>query len=371
MRIAMVSPYDLSAHGGVQGQVLGLSAAMRDLGHEVVVVAPGRRGTSEDGGTVRVGRSVGVRANGSVAPESISPGAAFRAARIVRTRDIDVVHLHEPLAPAINYGCLIAARQPMVGTFHRNGTTALYQLFGPLARWAAGRLAVRCAVSESARDNAASSLGGDYVVLFNGIDVDAFSTDMPTPTAAPTALFLGRHEPRKGLEVLLEAWESVAPPAVLWIGGVGPATAELRRRYPPSTTRHWLGAISDEEKVARMAGANVFCAPSIGGESFGIVLLEAMAAGCAIVTSDIEGYRDAAAGHARLVKPADPAALAEALEGALSDAAAGRGLSSPEAAASARQWADRWSMAKLAGQYLEIYERVLAERRGPAASGQG
>ena len=371
MRIAMVSPYDLSAHGGVQGQVLGLSAAMRDLGHEVLVVAPGRRGASEDGRTVRVGRSVGVRANGSVAPESISPAAAYRAARIVRNPDIDVIHLHEPLAPVINYGCLLAARQPMVGTFHRNGASVLYRLFGPLARWALGRLAVRCAVSESARDNVASSLGGDYVVLFNGIDVDAFSTDTPTPTTAPTVLFVGRHEPRKGLAVLLEAWESVAQPAVLWIAGDGPATAELRRRYPPSKTLQWLGAITDEQKVARMAGADVFCAPSIGGESFGIVLLEAMAAGCAIVASDIEGYRDASFGHARLVKPADAAALASALDGALSDAAAGRGLSSDEALASARQWADQWSMAKLAGLYLEIYERVLADRRGTPAQGRG
>ena len=369
MRIAMVSPYDLSVPGGVQGQVSGLSEALRDLGHEVVVVAPGKGAVGDGGRTVLVGRAVGVRANGSVAPVSISPGAAARAARVVRRPGIDVVHLHEPLAPVLNYGCLLAARQPIVGTFHRNGPSALYRVLGPLARWAVGRLAVRCAVSEAARDNAASSLGGDYEVLFNGIDVERFATDAPTPTTAPTVLFVGRHEPRKGLAVLLEAFESLRRPAVLWVAGEGPATAELRRRHPASARLQWLGAISDDQKVARMVGADVFCAPSLGGESFGMVLLEAMAAGCALGASDIDGYRVASGGHALLVAPGDPAALASGLDQALSDAAAGRGLASPEALAAARRHADRWSMSKLARRYVEIYERVLAGPRGDGPTG--
>jgi phosphatidylinositol alpha-mannosyltransferase len=365
----MVSPYDLSVYGGVQGQVSGLSAALRKLGHDVVVVAPGT-GAGDGGRTVLVGRAVGVRANGSVAPVAISPAAAYRAARVVRDPGIDVVHLHEPLAPVLNYGCLVAARQPIVGTFHRNGKSALYRALGPAARWAVKRLAARCAVSEAARDNVAS-LGVDFEVLFNGIDVDRFATDTPTPTTAPTVLFVGRHEPRKGLAVLLEAFESVTPPAALWIAGEGPATAELRRRYPPSTTLQWLGAITDDQRAARMAGADVFCAPSLGGESFGMVLLEAMAAGCALVASDIDGYRAAALDHALLVPPGDPVALSSALDDALSDAVAGRGLSSDAALGSARRRADEWSMARLAGRYVEIYERVLAGRGNRAAQGQG
>jgi phosphatidylinositol alpha-mannosyltransferase len=370
MRIAMVSPYDLSVPGGVQGQVTGLRDALRGLGHEVVVVAPGRRSPGDGGDTVVVGRAVGVRANGSVAPVAIWPTAAARAARAIRHANVDVVHLHEPLAPVVNYGCLLAARQPMVGTFHRNGSSALYRVLGPLAGWALGRLAARCAVSESARDNAASSLGGDYEVLFNGIDVDRFRTDAPTPTTAPTVLFLGRHEPRKGLAFLLRAFEAVTPPAVLWVAGEGPATAELQRRHPPSATVQWLGAITEEEKVARMAGADVFCAPSLGGESFGMVLLEAMAAGCALVASDIDGYRTAADGQARLVPPGDAAALARALDEALADASAGRGLSSPEARESARARAEQWSMGRLAARYVEIYERVLAGAPGRDAPGR-
>jgi phosphatidylinositol alpha-mannosyltransferase len=362
MRIAMVSPYDLSVPGGAQGQVRGLSVALRDLGHDVIIVAPGTESGPHDDRTVLVGRAVGVKANGSIAPVSLSPAAAVRAARVVRNPNIDVVHLHEPLAPAINYGCLLAARQPMVGTFHRNGHSPLYRVLGPAARWALGRLAVRCAVSEAARDNAAMSLGGEYVVLFNGIDVEAFETDTPTPTTAPTILFVGRHEPRKGLAVLLEAFSSVDQPAVLWVAGEGPATAELRRQYPPSETVRWLGAISDDQKVARMAGADVFCAPSLGGESFGLVLLEAMAAGCALVASDIDGYRSASAGHALLVAPGDSEALAFGLNAALRDAAARRGLSSPTALDSARQRAQQWSMANLAGRYVEIYERIVARQ---------
>lgn len=364
MRIAMVSPYDLSVPGGAQGQVRGLSVALRHLGHEVTVVSPGTEGTPHDDGTVLVGRARGLRANGSVAPVSVSPVAAVRAARLVRKSEFDVVHLHEPLAPVINYGCLLAARQPLVGTFHRNGKSPLYRVLGPAARWAVGRLEVRCAVSEAARDSARAALGGEYEVLFNGIDVEAFETDTRTPTTAPTVLFLGRHERRKGLAILLEAFASVDQPAVLWIAGEGPATAELRRHYPPSATVQWLGVISEEQKVARMAGADVFCAPSLGGESFGMVLLEAMAAGCALVASDIEGYRTASAGHALLVPPGDSQALAAGLNAALSDAAAQSGLSSPASLVSARQRAEHWSMANLAGRYVQIYERIVADATG-------
>jgi len=353
----MVSPYDLAVPGGVQGQVVGLSAALRNRGHQVVVVAPGAPGARD--GLVGVGRAVGVAANGSVAPVAISPAAAFRAGRAVREGGFDVVHLHEPLAPAINYGCLLAARAPIVGTFHRNGASPLYRALRPGVRWVMGRLAARCAVSEAARDNVAAFCDGDFEVLFNGVDVERYATDAPTRAEEPTVLFVGRHEPRKGLGVLLDAIASMERPPVLWVAGAGPATAELQARYPGSPRLVWLGTIHEEEKVARLAGASVFCAPSTGGESFGVVLLEAMAAGCSVVASDIDGYRQAAGGHARLVTPNDPGALASALGVALLDAASGRGASSPEALATARRHAERWSMVELARRYEDIYRRVL------------
>jgi phosphatidylinositol alpha-mannosyltransferase len=176
-------------------------------------------------------------------------------------------------------------------------------------------------------------------------------------------LFVGRHEPRKGLAVLLDAFARLEPPAVLWVAGEGPQTEALRRTHPESEQIRWLGAISEDEKVARMAGADVLCAPSTGGESFGMVLLEAMAAGSALVVSDIDGYRSAARGLARLVPPGDPEALAGALRETLADAAKGRGLSAPEARAAALARAEEWSMGALAARYVEIYDRVVAERR--------
>jgi phosphatidylinositol alpha-mannosyltransferase len=368
MRIAMVSPYDLAVPGGVQGQVIGLSAALRDRGHEVVVLAPVGAGNAGADGVVSVGRSMGVRANGSVAPISISPLAAVRAARAVRRAQVDVVHLHEPLAPVANYGALIAARQPIVGTFHRNGSSVLYRAMAPGVRWVLGRLSARCAVSEAARDNVQGAPGADFEVLFNGIDIERFNSDAPTPTTGPTILFVGRHEPRKGLAILLQAFASLEGQAVLWVAGEGPATAELRRRFPASEQLKWLGPISEAEKVRRMAGADVCCVPSLGGESFGLVLLEAMAARCALVASDIDGYRISAGDHALSVAPGDADALGRALAEMVADVPQRRGRSSPAALEAARRHAERWSMSSLAGRYVEIYERVLADANGPGES---
>jgi phosphatidylinositol alpha-mannosyltransferase len=358
----MVSPYDLEVPGGVQGQVEGLAGALGQLGHDVVVLAPGSPIGERPGGVLAMGRAVGLRANGSVAPVTISPAAAARAARAVRRSGADVVHLHEPLAPAINYGCLLAARQPLVGTLHRSGASRLYRTLAPVARAALGRLAACCAVSRAAWDNVAGLVRGDVEVLFNGIDVDRYSTAVPWPRTGPTVCFVGRHERRKGLGVLLDAFAALEPTSTLWIAGAGPQTPELQRRLPPSDRVHWLGTIDEEEKAARMAGADVLCAPALGGESFGMVLLEGMAAGVAVVASDIDGYREAAAGHARLVPPGDPTALAEALRIALADASAHEGGSSRAALDAARGHAGAWSMATLAARYVEIYDRVLRAR---------
>ncbi len=164
MRVALLCPYSLSRPGGVQGQVLGLARALGALGHEALVLAP-TDGPVEIRGlappdVVSLGRSVPVRANGSVAPVSLDPVAAGRAVWRLRTSAVDVVHLHEPLAPGAGYACLVLCPQPRVGTFHRAGASTAYRLLGPLARWAADRLDVRCAVSPEARATAAEALGG-------------------------------------------------------------------------------------------------------------------------------------------------------------------------------------------------------------------
>jgi phosphatidylinositol alpha-mannosyltransferase len=313
-----------------------------------------------------LGRSLPVPANGSVAPVSLSPVGAVRAVRAMGRAGVEVVHLHEPLAPGAGYACLVAGRHPKIGTFHRAGASTAYRALAPLARWAAGRLDVRCAVSPEARTTAVDALGGHYDVVGNGVELDRFTSVAPWPTDGPTILFVGRHERRKGLGVLLDAFARVAetePTATLWVVGQGPETDALRARTPPGSRVRWLGRVDDDELASRLAGAHVFCAPSLGGESFGVVLLEAMAARTAVVASDIPGYAYVTGGHARLVAPGDAGALAASLVGAVADASTGGGLSSPAALERAFEHASTWSMARVAERYLDIYEAALSLKR--------
>ncbi len=363
LRVAMVCPYDLSRPGGVQGQALGLARSLRNIGHEVVVVAPDDRpGGWATGHVYAAWRSWGIRSNGSVAPVSVSPLAARRAVAAVREWRADVVHLHEPLAPGLGYGFLLSAGWPTVATFHRSGVPRAAALAAPVARWACERIDVRFAVSEVARQSAAALCGGDYEVLFNGVDLDRFARARPVASDIPAVLFLGRHEHRKGLAVLLDAFASGDVPAVLWVASQGPETGELRARFPESERVHWLGVVSDQEVADRLAGASVLCAPALGGESFGMVLLEAMAARCAVVASDIPGYREAAAGHATLVPPGDARALGAALRAVLA-APDDRGALDAAAAHAAG-----WSMDLLARRYADAYAgaRAGAGRRHSA-----
>ncbi len=369
MRVALVCPYSLSRPGGVQGQVLGLARALEAIGHDALVLAPADGpivvpGLASD--VVVLGRSLPVPANGSVAPLSVGPVAAGRALRRIRRADVDVVHLHEPLAPGAGYACLVGCPQPRIGTFHRAGASTAYRLLGPVARWAAGRLDVRCAVSPEAMATAAAALGGTYEIVGNGVELDRFAQAEPWPTDGPTVLFVGRHERRKGLGVLLEAFDMIAARdadgATLWVVGQGPETAVLRERTPTGARVEWLGRVDDDELASRLRGAHVLCAPSLGGESFGMVLLEAMAARTAVVASDIAGYRFVAGGHALLVPPADASALAGALAAALADVTGGTGPSAPVALDLAFAHASTWSMARLAQRYVGIYDATLSLR---------
>ena len=371
MRVALVCPYSLSRPGGVQGQVLGLARALGSLGHEALVLAPADGPVEAEGLSpgqlMTLGRSLPVRANGSVAPISLDPVAAGRAVRRLRRDAVEVVHLHEPLAPGAGYGCLMVCPPPLIGTFHRSGASTGYRLLGPLARWAAGRLDVRCAVSPLAESTAAEALGGHYEIVGNGVELDRVAGRQPWPTAGPTVLFVGRHERRKGLGVLLEAFgrlrsEESVPAATLWVVGDGPETDALRARTAADPRVVWLGRVDDDELAARRCGAHVVCAPSLGGESFGMVLLEAMAARAAVVASDIPGYAFVAGSHARLVAPGDVAGWSEALSRALAEAARGTGMSAPDALERAYEHAARWSMGRLAERYVGIYQEALARR---------
>jgi phosphatidylinositol alpha-mannosyltransferase len=364
LRVALVCPYSLSRPGGVQGQVMGLSRELTGRGHQVTVFAPldDLADAPLDIDLVVSGSSVSVPSNGSRAPVSLSPRAVARAVRALRRGHFDVVHVHEPFAPGLPYGLLLAPGiPPLVATFHRSGDSVFYSLLGPVAKLAARRFAVRCAVSEAARQTAAGAIGGDYHVLFNGVEVDRFRRAEPWPKTGPTVLFLGRHEERKGLRVLLEAFATLQKEGgpALWIAGDGPETEGLQEQFPESPAVRWLGILSEEEKLSRLAAADVLCAPSLGGESFGMVLLEAMAAGTLVVASDIDGYRAAVGTAGVLVPPGDPLALAGALEAALAvpDGGTVTGGDDPRAArrASASSRAEDWSMNHLAERYEKLY----------------
>ncbi|MDP8993218.1 MAG: glycosyltransferase family 4 protein [Actinomycetota bacterium] len=358
MRVALVCPYSLTKPGGVQGQVLGQARALRRQGHDARVLAP-CDGPVPDDGVTALGRSIPLSANGSVAPLALDPATSVRTVRALRGGDFDVVHLHEPMCPGPTLAGLVFDHRPLVGTFHRAGPSAAYAALRPAVTVLARRLALRCAVSPEARATAERAMGGDYEVVFNGVEVERFTGVEPWPSSGPTVFFVGRHEPRKGLEVLLEARGDLPAETRVWVAGAGPQTAILKQRTAGDARVEWLGAVDDLEVASRLRGADVICAPSLHGESFGVVLLEAMAAGTPVVASDLPGYRSVAlpGRHALLVPPGDPPALAAAICRVLGDA----GLAS-QLAAAGRERAGEMSMGQLAERYLSLYEKVLAQR---------
>lgn len=356
VRVGLVSPYSLSLPGGVQGQVLGLARALRSQGHHVRVLGP-CDGAPPEVGITPLGRSVPTAANGSMAPVAPDPSNALRTISALRDEHFDVLHLHEPIAPGCTVTTLVCAGAPMVGTFHAAGTSAAYRWLAPLTCWLAGRLTIRCAVSEDARHLAARHLGGEYVLLYNAIDVARFTKATPWATEGPTVLFLSRHEQRKGLDVLIAALRRLPPHVRVWVASDGPDTARLKEATAGDRRVEWLGRIDEEEKVRRLRAADVLCAPSLRGESFGMILLEAMAAETPIVASDLPGYRKVIGGAepgALLVRPGDAAALGAALRRVLEDAE----LAACLAAAGAERAAE-FSMDSLAERYVELYRSAI------------
>jgi phosphatidylinositol alpha-mannosyltransferase len=359
MRIGMLCPYSLTVPGGVQTQVLGLARALRHKGHAVRVLAP-CDGPPPDAGVTPLGVSLPTAANGSIAPVAPDPSAQLRTIRAMRDEAFDVVHLHEPLAPGPTTTALLTRPAPLLGTFHMAGRSLAYEMMPRVVRYLAGRLDDRVAVSEDAAEMARTSLGGHYDLTFNAVEVRRYDESPAHPTTAPTILFVGRHEERKGLRVLLEAVALLPPDVRVWIAGEGPETETLKAAHAGDPRLEWLGSVSEGEKIARLKGADVFCAPSLHGESFGVVLLEGMAAGTPVVASDIPGYANAArqGSDALLFAPGDHRALADALRVALGDADRRAAL-----VTSGRERAIEFSMATLADHYLARYERLVDRTR--------
>ena len=356
MRVAILCPYSLSVPGGVQGQVLGLARSLRGIGVATRVIGP-TDGPPPEPGVVTVGPSVRMDANGSVAPMNVGPVASERTLEAIRTFEPDVLHLHEPFVPGPTAAALVGSTLPKVGTFHAasEGDHATYRRLRKVAQRAARELTIRTAVSADARALAEQYLGGSYVVLPNGVDVARFREAEPAPSDRPAVLFVGRHEPRKGLDLLLDAWDDLDRDAVLWVVGDGPETPALRALGVDRV--EWLGRVTDAELARRLRGATVFCAPALGQESFGVVLLEAMAAGAAVVASAIPGYGNVATDgvDALMPPPGDVGALRDALRRVLDDDALRGGL-----VRAGREHAAAFSLDRLAERFVGVYETAIA-----------
>ena len=357
LRIGMVSPYSLTIPGGVQQQVMGLARSLRAKGHEVRVLGP-CDGPPPDPFVTPLGNSLPTAINGSVAPLAPDASAALRTIRALNDEAFDVLHLHEPLVPGPSLTALFVKMAPVVATFHSAGDSAAYKTFARQLTRVAQKIDIRVAVSKDAVELAHRYIGGEYEVLFNGIDLASSQRSVDASAQRENAIFyVGRHEPRKGLDVLLEAFSKMPDDVAMWVASDGPQTAELKLRFGGDRRIEWLGRIDDDEKFDRLRRAAVFCAPSLRGESFGVVLLEAMAAGTPVVASNLDGYRNVATDgvNALLVEPGDAHALASALAKVMADPRlAGRLIEA------GRTHAQDFSMDTLADRYVDLYQRAMS-----------
>ncbi len=240
MRVGLVCPYSLSLPGGVQAQVLGLARVLRRLGHEARVLAP-CDGPPPELFVTPLGNSMPTAANGSMAPLAPDFPASLRTIRALRDEEFDIVHVHEPLAPGPALTALLMHSAPTVATFHAAGDSGSYKWLNVALSRFADRIDIRCAVSEDARDLAQRYLGGRYEVVYNGVEVDRWRLAAPLKPDGPTMFFCGRHEPRKGLDVLLAAMATLPPSTRCWVAGSGPDTARLKARYAGDPRIEWLG----------------------------------------------------------------------------------------------------------------------------------
>jgi phosphatidyl-myo-inositol alpha-mannosyltransferase len=376
MRIGMVCPYSFDVPGGVQAHVLQLAEVMRGYGHDVSVLAPSSPDVTLPDYVVSGGKAVPIPYNGSVARLRFGPATHRMVKKWLAAGDFDVLHLHEPNAPSLSMLALQAAEGPIVATFHTSTTKSLtLSVFQGILRPYHEKIVGRIAVSDLARRWQMEALGSDAVEIPNGVDVGAFAAAPLLdgyPRPGRTVLFLGRYdEPRKGMSVLLAALPAlVAAHPDVEVLVVGRGDEEQLREQAGEHAHHLrlLGLVDDEVKASAMRSADVYCAPNVGGESFGIVLVEAMAAGTAVVAADLDAFRrvlqDGSAG--RLVPVGDADALAAALVEVLDDDA----LRARYVAAAADA-VQRYDWSKVARQILQVYETVAGSGTKVRVAGTG
>lgn len=374
MRIGLVCPYSFDVPGGVQFHVRDLAERLIAIGHEVSVLAPADDGTPVPDYVEAAGRAVPVKYNGSVARLTFGPVSAARVRRWLSEGTFDVLHIHEPVSPSLSLLALWAAQGPIVATFHTaNLRSRAMQAAHPVLRPSLEKISARIAVSEDARRTLVEHLGGDAVVIPNGVFVDRFAAARPDPRwqgtpDRPTVAFIGRiDEPRKGLPVLASAIAAVRarrPGVRFLVLGRGEGEDALSGLAPPDRAAvELLGSLDDAAKQSLLRSVDVYVAPHTGGESFGIVLVEAMSAGTPVVASDLGAFRRVLQdGDLGVLFPVgEGPALADALVGLLADPLARDRLSAAETLA-----ARRYDWDRVAEQVLTVYEtvRLGAERVG-------
>jgi phosphatidylinositol alpha-mannosyltransferase len=373
VRVGIVCPYSFDIPGGVQYHVRDLAEILIARGHMVSVLAPADEGTTVPPYVVSAGRAVPVRYNGSVARLNFGPLSNAKVKAWLERGQFDLVHIHEPITPSIGALALFAAESPVVATFHTaNIRSRAMQVSYPFLRSSMEKILGRIAVSEDARRTVTTHFGGDAVVIPNGVYVDRFAGAAPNPewvgtAERPTVAFLGRMgEPRKGMPVLTAALPAVleqVPGLRVLVAGPGDAD-EVRELMAPSAQGacEFLGAVDDADKARLLRSVDVYVAPNTGGESFGIILIEAMSAGAAVLASDLPAFHrvldGGAAGATFRNEHADD--LARMLVGLLRDPDA-RARASTAGRARARVF--DWPV--VADQIFAVYETVL---EGAAAS---
>lgn len=349
MKVGVVCPYDISKPGGVQQLTGELATQLRQAGDEVVFIGAGRSwfhgGPGLDDITVPTGRGISIRANLSKAPLTLSPMPWRRVRRALS--DVDVIHVHEPLVPLIGWMALSTDR-PMVATFHADApawVAGSYQRMPGVVKRMRG--AILTAVSSVAARSIPAEWGSVREIP-NAIDVGSY--DIPVGRVERRVAFLGRDDVRKGLSMLLEAWPDVVarvPEAELIVMGA-------HRDVDPQGVL-FKGPVSGGEKKRLLASSQIFVAPNLGGESFGIVVVEAMAAGCAVVASDIPAFVEVSGNSALHVPVGDPAALSEALTSLLLDPHRARTLGERGRTRSMRY---DWSI--VVDKYRELYAEAAS-----------
>jgi phosphatidyl-myo-inositol alpha-mannosyltransferase len=381
MRIALVSPYSWTYQGGVNRHVEALAEQFIARGDHVRVLAPWdppdaisrrlHRSHPElreaPGYLAPLGRTIGFGANGAVSNISAFPDGPISLRRELKAGNYDVVHVHEPLAPLVGWDAMVFRGAPVVGTFHAYSTKAFPNHTATLlgARRRMNQLSARIAVSEAAAWTGRRWFGGDYTVVPNGVDIEAAPQGQKPPSDELRLLFVGRAEERKGLPVLLAAFQALVEhvPSRLTIVGADPE--EISRRVSdPDVMNHIdvLGKVSDSILWRQLGEADLLCAPSLAGESFGMVLIEAMAAGTGVVASAIAGYSDVVTNGVDgiLVPPADPQALAEELQLLAHEPERIKAMGE-----AGRRSAERYAWPRIAEEVTEVYERALEPAPAP------